>query len=135
MYKRFLGVIVVLMLIPLVASATWQIADPLHGIKSGYLYSSRLSRTDHPQRYANGKLVLFKLRKGLLKDNILRFAKKYNWRVTWRVANNYYVMLNTKMVGPKFRVVMDQLLAHYSLYASYNTYSKRMVVYKKPSTR
>jgi len=133
MYKRFLGMIVLLILIPLIASATWQIADPLHGVKSRYLYSS--SRTDHPQRYANGKLVLFKLRKGLLKDNIIRFAKKYNWRVTWRTANNYYVMLNTKMVGSKFQVVMDQLLAHYPLYASYNTYSKRMVVYKKPSKR
>ena len=133
MYKRFLGMIVLLILIPLIASATWQIADPLHGVKSRYLYSS--PRTDHPQKYANGTLILFKLRKGLLKNNILRFAKKYNWRVTWRTANNYYVMLNTKMVGPKFRMVMDQLLAHYPLYASYNTYNRRMVVYKKPATR
>jgi len=127
---RFLWIVVGLILVPMTSSAIWQVADPLHGTKYHYLHTSRILRADYPRKYANGSKFLFKLRKGLLKDNVYRLANKYNWRVTWRASDNHYVMLNTEIVGVTFQVAMNRLLSHYPLRATYDVKHKCMMVRK-----
>lgn len=127
---KFLWITIGLILVPMTSSAIWQVADPLHGTKR-YLSASQSKCADHPCKYTNGSLFLFKLRKGSLQDNVYRLANKYNWRVSWRASDNYYVMLKTEIVGVTFPVAMHRLLSHYPLCATYNTRCKRMMVINK----
>lgn len=127
---RFLWIVAGLILVPMVTLAVWQVADSLHGTKS-YSGVAHIKCGDHPCRYANRSKFSFKLRKGLLKDNVYRLANKYNWRVAWQVPNNYRVLLNTEIVGATFPVVMNQLLSHYPLRATYNAKHKSMMIRNK----
>ncbi|MGD9107755.1 MAG: hypothetical protein PVI75_01110 [Gammaproteobacteria bacterium] len=126
MYKKFMWILVILVLIPLTSSAIWQIADPAHGTGRRYEHG-----VDYPQQYVNGAIISFKLRKGLLKENVFRIACKYRWKVRWLAPNKYYVTLATKIVGPTFPIVMNGLLSHYPLRATYDIKYKRMRVYKR----
>jgi len=130
MHKKLLWVVVGLLLVPLTSSAIWQVADSMHGVKYHHGHAQRFLNVDYPQQYANGSAFLFKLRKCLLRDNVLRLAKKYGWQVVWRAPQNYYVTLNTEIVGSKFSITMNRLLSNYPLSAKYNAKRKRMIVSK-----
>lgn len=129
MRKIFSSIIMFLLFVPFVASAIWQVAEPTHEAKFRHSLTPRFGKiADYPQKYYNGSRYLLKLRKGRLKVNVFRMARKYNWRVVWQVANNYFVMLNTDIVGPTFPVAMNRLLKHYPLYARYDRKNHIMVV-------
>lgn len=133
MHKKSLLIVVILILIPLVSYAFWQIADPVHGARydcdrsttSGFLNNA------YPRRYLNGSAFSFELRRGTLKGNVLRLAKKYNWQVRWFAPNKYCVALATRIVGPTFPILMNQLLSHYPIRATYDVKYQRMKVYYK----
>ncbi|MGD9152876.1 MAG: hypothetical protein PVG30_04365 [Gammaproteobacteria bacterium] len=126
MYKKIMWILVILVLIPLTSFAVWQIADPFHVTRCHCK-----SNVDYPQQYVNGAIISFKLRKGLLKENVICFAGKYRWKVRWLAPNKYYVTLATKIVGPTFPIVMNRLLSHYPLRATYDVKCQRMRVYKR----
>jgi len=129
MMKRLLGLITLLLAFPLVSYAIWQVSDPNLGMKRR-LTKTELGQTDYPLAYINGSRYLFHVRKGLLRDNVKRIAKKYRWRVVWRAPVDYHVLLNTEIVGPAFSVVMDRFLSHYPLQAVYNARYHKMTVSK-----
>lgn len=129
--RRLLWIMVGLMLLPMMSLAIWQVADPSHGARYQFLNTTHLLQADYPKKYANGSKFLFKLRKGLLQDNVRRLAGKYNWKVVWKAPNSYYVTLNTEIVGATFPITMNRLLAHYPLRATYDARNKRMKVYRR----
>ena len=108
--------------------ATWQIADPYHGTKSQSVwFPERLTQSDLPNRYVDNKTQVF-LKPGLLKDNIEEAAKKHHWLIQWDASDNYPLLVDTKLTGPDFPSVMNQLLSHYPLKARYDKKTQVMVV-------
>lgn len=122
--RKFLLIMIGLMLVPVTAMAIWQVADPSHGTK----YHKRGLRVDYPRVYTNGAKISCVLRKGSLRSNVMSCAEKYNWRVAWSVTNNYSVTINTKIVGPTFPIVMSGLLSHYPVHATYSKKYQKIIV-------
>jgi hypothetical protein len=129
MRKLFLFMAIFL-LFPAIANAIWQFADPTHGASYQHIIPPRFGKLeDYPQKYYNDSMVLLQLRKGSLKDNVSRLAKKYRWLVVWHVTRKYYVLLNTDIVGPTFPVAMNRLLVHYPVHAKYDRRYFTVTVY------
>ena len=108
--------------------ATWQLADSYHGtrILQNWL-PERLKTSDIPLQYASTNCTI-SFKKGWLKANIEHEANVHHWIVRWNAPENYHLLLDTKLDGPDFPSVMNQLLSHYPLKAKYNRSAQIMTV-------
>lgn len=134
MKRVFLMSCVLLSLMPFAAYATWQVADASHG--TNLSQPSDLSSKDYPKALQDQASI--QLQKGSLRDNVERAAAENNWEVIWHADDQYRVLTKSTFSGPDFSTVMDQLLSHYHLRASFDDNNCVMTVsaiQKKKSVR
>lgn len=125
---RFLKWVLVLLFVPTLSFATWQVANTQHHqkYKNQYL-AAQLGKTDYPKAYSDR--YVFRVEKESLKWNIFQNAGKYGWSVQWKVKENYRVLNAAEVAGPTFCVALNRLLAHYPLKAQCNLSAKKVAVY------
>jgi hypothetical protein len=58
--------------------------------------------------------------KGTLKDNLDQIASQAGWQTKWQSKKFYHVLLETDIAGDSLAGVVDQLLQHYPLQASFD---------------
>lgn len=100
-------------LLPALACASHQVADPSRGVSS----AQGRHYLGYPARYANE--VQAQLFKGSLKGNVERIAAQNNWSLHWKVNEKLMVLVEARLAGPDFVAVMNELLGHYSVEATY----------------
>ena len=109
--------------------AIWQIANPSpNSSGQAITVDPSVGKTDYPNNYWSNKKYKLYLRKGLLYDNVKRYAVKHNWKVRWLASRDYPVMSNTTVGGTSFTAVMNRLFAMYPIYTYYNTKTHIMTV-------
>ncbi|MCP3680835.1 MAG: hypothetical protein GY821_10625 [Gammaproteobacteria bacterium] len=127
MGKDFLRAIFLLLLIlPLSAGATWQIADPSRGAA----LPPHTAVTGYPGRY-HSRVVIY-VRRGYLYSNIRRTAHEYGWGLIWYPRHHYAVFTPAAFSGDTFINTMSRLLSHYPLVVTYRVdrqnHTKTMIV-------
>jgi hypothetical protein len=125
---KLLKWMLILILVPALSFATWQVANTKHHqkYKNQYIASLR-GKTDYPKAYSDR--YVFQVAKNGLKQTVLQNAKKYGWSAQWKVKK--YPVLNTNAVaGPTFCVALNRLLAHYpSIKSQCNLSTKKVSIY------
>ena len=120
---------IVLLFIPTLGYATWQVTNPAPNQENKAVTANpQIGKTDYPHSYQNNKKYLLYLRKGLLFENVKKYAAKHGWKVRWLASHHYPVLTNTTIAGDGFEIVMKRLFANYPLYIYYNSKIKVMTV-------
>ena len=133
--RKWIGMILGLLVV-MPAYATWQVANPFQGTPDHQYIRPEIGNTSYPEGYVAHPLYSISVERGTLKENVERLVHKYDWKVKWQFKKAYPVLINTEMSGPSFISVMDQLLSHYSLKATYNDTDRVVTVsYRKSRLR
>jgi hypothetical protein len=111
-------VLLLTVLLPTFAAATYQIADPARGVPS----AKGKHYLGYPARWSDA--VRVQLFKGSLKGNVQRIAAQHGWQVNWQVKQKFAVLIETQLAGPDFVTVMNDLLSHYPVSTSYTFHPK-----------
>lgn len=129
--RKILSVfITTLILLPVAAYATWQVADPFHGSKLNRELqpAATIHQSDVPKVYRGKRHFSFMTKKTWLKTNLTIMAKEHGWTVNWKAYRNYQVLLKTRLVGSSFPDTANELLSHYPVKAYYNRRMRTMRV-------
>mgnify|MGYP001588852821 FL=1 len=130
MRKLFSVFLISFLALPVMAYATWQVADSFHGtvLNPDLQPAATIQTSDTPDQYQVVSPYSFKLQKGWLKHNVINMADKIGWTVNWQASRNYRVVTNTTIAGKNFPDVLSQLLSHYPLKASFNNPMKTVII-------
>lgn len=115
---------------PVVAYATWQVADPFHGSKLNEELqpAATIHQSDIPVVYQSSSRYSFMTQKTWLNTNLINMAREYGWTVNWKANRNYHVLLQTQLSGRDFPDMANQLLSHYPVKAFFNRRTRAMTV-------
>lgn len=130
MRKLFSMLVVSFLVLPVMAYATWQVADPFHGteLNQELQPAKNIHKSDIPGQYQTLARYSFYLHKGWLKNNVVNMAKQVGWTVNWKAYRNYRVEVKTQIAGENFPDVLTQLLSHYPLNASFNKTMREVTI-------
>lgn len=112
------------------AYATWQLANPFQGTPAHKHVAPEVGDTSYPETYVSHPQYVVSLQKGFLKENVMRIAGKYHWKVQWIVPTHYRILSNAELSGSSFKMVMDQLIENYPVKVTYDDSNRTMMVYE-----
>lgn len=105
--------------LPLAAMASYQVASPARGVPT----QKAKQALGYPAQYS-GKVVA-SIQKGHLYNNVNRISAANDWHLQWNIKQKYPVLINTTIAGGDFKQVMNQLLSHYPVKATYLAHFKK----------
>lgn len=116
-----------LILIPMVSFATWQVANTRHHstYKSQYVAAEH-GNTIYAKNYEDN--YIFDIEQDNLKWNVFQNAQKYHWQVDWQVNQKYLVLNKNQIAGSTFCITLNRLLEHYPLTAQCNLLAKKVTI-------
>lgn len=139
--KRLVGKVCVLLLtIPAIANAGWQVATPQCAIPSEPFFQAgaQTDRTFAPTSYGGRGVPsaysglgrpagLYAISvSGSLKENIERIMDRYHWRVVWRAPFDFN--FDGRITGSSLPNVIEKLLAPFPLQAVMYMSNRTIVV-------
>lgn len=130
MRKTVMVLLVSCLMLPLLAYATWQVADPFHGTRLNRELQPAATeeQSDIPVKYQTESEFTFYTKKGWLKDNLISMAKSKGWQVKWKAFQNYHVLTESEISGESFQDAVQKLLNHYPIKGYYNNQLRVMTV-------
>jgi hypothetical protein len=128
-----------LIMIPTIAMAGWQVAKPTSaipsepffqaGVQQNNSFTPRYNNASFPDQFANlGRpAAVYAISvSGSLKENLERIMDRYHWKIVWKVAYDYN--FDGRVTGTSLPNVIEKLLGPFPLQATLYMSNRTMIV-------